>query len=256
LEEFVEPLLNLDPNMAFRAIAQDNSLLPDPEEIRTQAEATREKSIFRQFASTTVIRHGRITGKYGVEEKDKEFFYFQMSVFLRLQMMLLDYIFSRLREAGLFSEATLSDYLAQWSLLNKSDLELIEVGAHRYFDEDYVSAIHVLTPRVEKVLKGMFAIAGIAPLAIPNHHRMSEVLLGRFLARPDVKRVLGDRIWLYLNYALVDEMGLNLRNDVAHGWIAKAQCNRYVAQLLIHILLLLTRFTLTEAQQAGNGNSG
>jgi hypothetical protein len=256
LEELVEPLLKLEPNMAFRAIAQDSSLLPDPEEIRTQAQAIREKSVFRQFAPTRVIRHGRVAGEYTVEEKDEEFFNFQMSVLLRVQMMLLDYIFSRLKEAGPFFEATLSDYLAQWSLLDKSDLELIEVGVHRYFDEDYVSAIHILTPRVEKVLKGMFATAGVVPLAIPNKHRMTEVLLGSFLARPEVKRVLGDRIWLYLNYTLVDEMGLNLRNDVAHGWIAKAQCNRYLAQLLIHIFLLLTRFTLTEAQQAGNGDSG
>jgi len=256
LEELVEPLLKLEPNMAFRAIAQDSSLLPDPEQIRIQAQAIREKSVFRQFAPTRVIRHGRVAGEYTVEEKDEEFFYFQMSLFLQVQMMLLDYIFSRLKEAGLFSEATLSDYLAQWSLLDKSDLELIEVGVHRYFDEDYVSAIHVLTPRVEKVLKGMFTIAGLVHLAIPNKHRMTEVLLGNFLARPDVKRVLGDQVWLYLNYTLVDEMGLNLRNDVAHGWIAKAQCNRYLAQLLIHIFLLLTRFTLTEAQQAGNGDSG
>jgi len=256
LEELVEPLLKLEPNMAFRAIAQDSSLLPDPEEIRIQAQEIREKSIFHQFVPTKVIRHGRVIGEYGIEEKDEESFYFQMSIFLRWQMMLLDYIFSRLKEAGLFSKATLLDYLAQWSLLDKSDLELIEIGVNRYFDEDYVSAIHVLTPRVEKVLKGMFAIAGVVPLAIPNKHRMTEVLLGNFLARPDVKRVLGDRIWLYLNYALVDEMGLNLRNDVAHGWIAKAQCNRYLAQLLIHIFLLLTRFTLTEAQKAGNGDSG
>jgi hypothetical protein len=137
--------------------------------------------------------------------------------------------------------------------MDESDLELIEAGLERYFAEDHVSAIHILAPRVEKVLKGMFEKAGLVPLKDPKRGTLMEEELGKFLRKhPEVKDSLGERIWHYLEYVLVNPAGLNLRNDVAHGWISKVRCNRYMSQILIYLFILLTRFTIAPTlEEAG-----
>ena len=55
-----------------------------------------------------------------------------------------------------------------------------------------------------------------------------------------MRQALGENIWHYLYYLLVDERSVNLRNDIAHGWIAALACDRLKTQMIIFTVLLLT----------------
>jgi hypothetical protein len=111
----------------------------------------------------------------------------------------------------------------------------------RYFAEDFISALHILTPRIEQMLKSAFEQAGLPPVAVPSQRQFREQTFGDFLRREEVRRALGEPIWYYLNYALVDERVWNLRNEVAHGWISAVDCNRVTVQVVLFAILLLTR---------------
>jgi hypothetical protein len=253
LEPIVQKLVTLDAPDAFRALAAAEWLLPDIERMREHAEEVTQTYVFSQLFPTRVIYEGTKVREYGIDEKVAEQMNTEMGIFIRVQMVTLDYVFSRLREAGLLTQDTLVDYLARWELMDESDLELIEAGLERYFAEDHVSAIHILAPRVEKVLKGMFEKAGLVPLKDPERGTLMEEELGKFLRKhPEVKDSLGERTWHYLEYVLINPAGLNLRNDVAHGWISKVRCNRYMSQILIYLFILLTRFAITPTlEEAG-----
>jgi hypothetical protein len=153
----------------------------------------------------------------------------------------LDFIFYRLREEGRFSTASFMAHLENWEFLDESDVPFIKVGLERYFADDFISALHVLTPRMEHMLKSAFEQVGLPPVAVPSQRQIREQTFGDFLRREEVRRALGEPIWYYLNYALVDERGWNLRNDVAHGWIASPACNRAAVQIVLFAILLLTR---------------
>jgi len=117
----------------------------------------------------------------------------------------------------------------------------LEKGINHYFADDHVSALHLLVPRIEHMLKSTFEQTGAPSVTVPNERQIREQTFGDFLRREDVRNILGESIWYYLNFALVDESGLNLRNDIAHGWIELESCNRLTVQISLYCILLLTK---------------
>lgn len=113
------------------------------------------------------------------------------------------------------------------------------VMSERYFSGDFISALHILTPRIEHMLKSALEHVGVSPVAVPNERQFGEQTLGRYLHRLDVQENLGETIWHYLDYALVNERGLNLRNEVAHGWVKSRHCTRIPVQVVLFAILTL-----------------
>ena len=113
------------------------------------------------------------------------------------------------------------------------------------------AAAHSLVPRIERVIRELARRAGVLIIREPLGDKPGGVrLLGAILA--DLEGVLPETWRRYFVCLLTDDLGINLRNRVAHGLVE--QVERQDAALLVHAALSLSQFTLREV--ADEANSG
>lgn len=248
-EQLVGPLLEIEPERVFESLSMIPSLLPDLDHLRQQAEEMAEKYIFVSLFATISLRDGRKIDEIPALEGESARFREQLDMWFQTHWQLLDFIFYRLKDTDRFTPEAFMAHVLRWELIDERHIPFLKVGLERYFAEDYVSAAHVLAPRVESILKAAFEQTGLPPMVVPNIRQIREQTLGAFLRREEVKQALGEPIWTYLDYTLVDEQGLNLRNDVAHGWIDFLDCSRSTVQILLFVILLLTRLSIVDRRE-------
>jgi hypothetical protein len=247
-KELIEPLLAAPSEDTFMLLAHCPDLVPDMDDIRAQAAETAEQHPLHYLISQIRLRDGRKVDETSLQNDESAQLTEHLGYWFQVQIRLLDIVLRRLREEGQFTASSFMQHIEQWQLVSERDLPFIQKGVERYFSDDFISALHTLTPRIEHMLKSALEQVGISPVAVPNERQVREQTLGTYLHRHDVQRNVGESIWHYLDYALVNERGLNLRNDVAHGWVVSPQCNRMSVQVILFAILLLTRLHTVEAR--------
>lgn len=247
-KELIEPLLAAPSEDTFTRLAHCPDLVPDMDDIRAQAAETAEQHPLHYLISQIRLRDGRKVDETSLQDDESAQLTEHLGYWFQVQMRLLDIVLHRLREEGRFTASSLMEHIEQWELVSERDLPFIEKGVERYFSDDFISALHILTPRIEHMLKSALEQVGISPVAVPNERQVREQTFGTYLHRDDVQWNVGESIWHYEDYALVNEHGLNLRNDVAHGWVVSPQCNRMSVQVILFAILLLTRLHTVEAR--------
>lgn len=241
LEAMVLPFLQMEPAEVFERLSRMSYLVPNIDQLEQQASQADEEFIFTRLASHTILRDGRKVDETPAMGSNDRQFLFHLGLWFQLHGHLLDFIFYRLKQEDRFTADTFIAHLNNWDFLDDTDMPFIEVGLERYFAEDYVSALHVLVPRIEHMMKSAFEQSGLPSVAVKSKRQIREQTFGDFLRRGDVRQIIGESIWYYFSYSLLDERGLNLRNDVAHGWIQESGCNRVSVQIVLFAILLVTR---------------
>jgi hypothetical protein len=146
------------------------------------------------------------------------------------------------REKGLNAEA-LSSYFETWPLMDAQHMPFLRCGFERYYAGDYISALHILTPQLEGVLRSLLWQGGLTVTGLNRDSTGIDAdTLSGLLRREDVRALLTEDLWHYLDTTLSSPQGLNLRNDIAHGLIKPAQVKKVTCVIVIHLLLDLTRF--------------
>ena len=147
-------------------------------------------------------------------------------------------------EKGLDANS-LTAYMERWPLMDARHLPFTRRGFERYVAEDYISALHILTPQVEGVLRSALQAVGITTTILRQRGEGIDLqLLSALLHRKDVQQALGGELWRYLDVALTSQTGVNLHNSVAHGLIAPAQATKVTCALIIHLLLCVVAVPL------------
>jgi hypothetical protein len=154
-------------------------------------------------------------------------------------------LFARLRARGLTAEI-LTEYVGSYGFVDENNLQIISVGFERYFSRDNVSAIHILAPQFEDVLRTLSERAGM-----PVINRRSgvdgwqlEVGFGDFLRFGEVQKMIPGEIREYIRLVMADRAGWDLRNRVAHGLICPDECAEPVLDTILHLYLILGQFHL------------
>ncbi len=139
--------------------------------------------------------------------------------------------------------------------LDEGSMELLRRGCERMIAGDFVSATHILVPRIEDALRQHLKAIGVDTTDYVRRgdgtSRTDDATLGSLMHKklPDgrtVREYLGGDLWDHLDSVLNRQTGLNLRNDFAHGLARPEHCTPAVAGI---VLLLLY-------QLAGAANSG
>jgi hypothetical protein len=104
-----------------------------------------------------------------------------------------------------------SDYM------NDTQKELISIGINRFFAEDYVSALHILVPQFECYFRTFFEWGGFPTTSLKNSGLQYEQNFNDFLRQDFVKDALDENLLFMIDFVMVDQLGKNLRNNIAHG---------------------------------------
>ena len=143
---------------------------------------------------------------------------------------------SLFRNEGGLDVATLMAVLRRIPFLNDEQSELIEKGLERYFAGDYISALHILTPQLEDVLRRLVGQRGGATTTFRNGV-MRERELWQILNAPELATVFEPDVLYFLKHVFVEILGLNLRNRVGHGLVRPVDCTDSNCALVIISLL-------------------
>lgn len=127
-------------------------------------------------------------------------------------------------------------------------LTLLGGGFERFLAEDYVSALHILLPQFEGLLRDQLCKFGVPTTvyqreaARTDDATLGDLLWSQVADGQSVEELLGTDVWHLFRATLVDPVGWNLRNRVAHGLMKAAECRPDVTGLVIHHLFWLVAF--------------
>ena len=137
-------------------------------------------------------------------------------------------------------------YLADRHIVHPWDMPFVRRGLERYIASDYSSALHLLVPRVGRVLRTVLQRIGVITGGLESAEDgfldVKDELLASLLNRRNVQDVLGENLWHYLHTVLVSPEGLDLQTLVAGGMMKRSQATRVRCLIVIHLLLSLVSY--------------
>lgn len=136
----------------------------------------------------------------------------------------------------------LSEYFSNAKIFDKQNLEIILVGLQKYFDRDYISALHILVPQFENVFLKISKKAGIDIIALDQKQELStrtKTLSENYLDSKEFKAVWGKDFCRQIKFVLFEQMGYRIRHKVAHGEIKPIECNFGNTTLILYFYLVL-----------------
>jgi hypothetical protein len=172
-----------------------------------------------------------------------------MSQYMAMAQVVLSGVLDAIREKYQPTPEYLLNYLEKSPLFDEQSRPLLDAGLKAYFNNDMTSAIHILIPRIEAVVRNIPRLLGVSDM---KKHRSGGFVLKNLddMLRDDVvRRCLGEKYADYLSILLCDQRGWNLRNNVCHGIQAASTFNRVVADRIIHALLVLGMVRKNESEQ-------
>ncbi len=115
--------------------------------------------------------------------------------------------------------AAITEFVTEHGLVGQFEGEKFGRAFRHYWDGDYDSAANVALPRIESALRNVALAAGESIITLPEEGRGHKCggykPLGAIL--PLLKNTLGESAVHMLRYLLVDNHGMNLRDNYAHG---------------------------------------
>lgn len=110
------------------------------------------------------------------------------------------------------------DYIKDAKYIYEEQFGIIELAIKKYFEKDYISFVHLITPQIEAILRNILELNGELIYKYDSQKDgFNLITLGSILSNEHIKNTLDDNFIWYLKMFLVDSRALNLRNRICHG---------------------------------------
>ena len=121
----------------------------------------------------------------------------------------------------------------------------MERAISAYWDRDYLVSSHLFNPLIETAIRELIKICGgivLRPNNLGGYDRLTlhQLLNGQGNIVENVFCGVGQNMAFYFRLVLTEKLGMNLRNDFAHGFGKKKFFSREVSDRLFHILICLS----------------
>jgi len=144
-----------------------------------------------------------------------------------------------------FSKEKIIEYFQESLLFQNENKEYIQYAMSAYWDSKYIVSSHLFIPSIESAVRELVRICGgiiLKPNDIGGYDRLSlNILLKK---QSDILKSvfskIGHDIPFYFRLVLTEKLGMNLRNNFAHGLEKKTFFSREASDRLFHILLCLS----------------
>jgi hypothetical protein len=243
IDRFLEQITAGELNAALGRIAA--YFIPKVAESRNLLERMRSETPLLSLISVTrVDADGRPVGRIGSVDEDLEGrLHQQLGRSIGFQQPFLVWALDRLRERHSPTVGNVLKFLKESPLFSVSSGTLLQEGLEAYWAGDFVKAIHILVPQVERTLRDLLSLLGIPTVKTVRGHSgiLDAKSMKDVLQDERVRTALTEDLWRYLFVLYIDRRGgLNLRNDLAHGLASDEMFNRAIADRVIHSLLALS----------------
>ena len=108
---------------------------------------------------------------------------------------------------------------------------------------DFISAVHILTPQLEDVIRHFLPALGLATTSTregQEREKPLDVIFDDSGEHAMLRQVLGDDLWSALRVVLIEKWGWNLRNQIGHGLVSEEECGEIHATALLMLYLAIS----------------
>lgn len=152
------------------------------------------------------------------------------------------------QERGVFNVDNVMNFVARSAILTPRRISIIEKGVYAFMEYDYVTAMSILIPQIEFMVREYYAKNGYVVTDNDAIGTKSDAL-GTLLNNDDI--VLFDKnITRYLRTILSNRTGWNLRNLYCHG--IDDSFSTIQADRIFHILLLMAALSQKEPDSSNS----
>jgi len=155
-------------------------------------------------------------------------------------------VITRLRAEHKIAARRVARHIAKSPWVEERNAALIRHGLNRYYAGDYISAVHILTPQLEDVIRHILPTLGLAMTSTRNgkeREKPLDVIFDDSGEHEALRRLLGDDLWCALRTVLIEKWGWNLRNQVGHGLVSEDECDALHATVLVMLYLIIADLT-------------
>lgn len=241
IEEYIKPLLKETLEDSLNCIAAASHFIPDVGKSEKAVEEHHRDFPLKFLFPRTHLRESHIVGSFSSEEELENVALTQELVMgIQVGGTFRDYLFDKLKKDYALDKDSLTDHFRRLGLCKPRNLALLEKGFEHYFRGDYISSLHILVPQFEDILRNILHAAG-RPISRPEH---GVAVLKSLLSDKEFISAAGVNLKRYYELVLCGPNGLNLRNDLAHGLLEPNMMDKSTVELILHLLLTLTRFRI------------
>ena len=246
IDKFVEHFTSSDIQNSLDKIAYSNDLIPKITVIKDQVDKLSKEFPLQDLISKALLSDGKKIVETTTEDDNKIINFNSNYIhYLNINVeLLLKAIFDKLILDFKLSVEDFMKKFNRWELLDNKNVPFIEHGISRFLEKDYLSALHILVPQFESTVRRMFSKVGYSTTSIRKGNTQQEVTFNEFLLRDDVKSALGNDVHKLIQIVMVEQSGLNLRYEIAHGLIELPNINYTKCILIIYLFLILTTYNI------------
>lgn len=247
IEEFTKAIFGENEQIKLGSIIAKIAinLLPKKEAVEKQLKDVSEKHPLRFLCTTQIISEDGIPiAKLSTLEEDYDnHFQWYASQYLQFGSFLLMLVIDELKKRQ--SKDDIINYFRNSTLFKNENDEYLERALSAYWDNDYLVSSHLFNPLIESAIRELIKNCGGIVLQPNNLNGYDRLLLGSFLYAQggiieNVFSGIGQNICFYFRLVLTEKLGMNLRNDFAHGFGKKKFFTRDVSDRLFHIMTCLS----------------
>jgi hypothetical protein len=244
-EEFISKFLSQgDLKTILRAIGKHPFFFPKVVDVQKSANKT--MPISYQIASLSTISNDGHTLRGGSEGS---YAWFMKMYDLNQQLIMTLYvgriIYELMENKPNGSKLTIDillDYFNNSRIIEEGNLKIISVGLQKYFDRDYISALHILVPQFESVFLKISERCDIDIVALDQKQGIAtrtKTLSEYYLDSDEFKKVWDEDFCRQIKFILFEQLGYKIRHKIAHGEITKEECNFQNTTLILYLYLVL-----------------
>ncbi len=135
------------------------------------------------------------------------------------------------------SKQNITEYFSNSTLFGNDNKEYLERAISAYWDNDYLVASHLFNPLIESATRELIKNCGgiiLRPNNLGGYDRLTlcQLLKGQGNIIENVFSGMGQNMAFYFRLVLTEKLGMNLRNDFAHGFGKKKFFTRDVSDRL------------------------
>lgn len=245
LKNFIVGILKIDDkNRVLKIIGQHPDFMPKVKDVDILAKRT--MPITYQFATLTTISdegHNLRGGSLAEYSWFMQMYDLSLKQIVTLCLNRLMYMLINGNPYGkMMNIEEISDYFSKSELFTPNQLKIVLVGIKKYYEEDYISALHILVPQFESFLLSIAKQLGISTVALDttvDTATRTKVLSERDFDSEDFIKIFGEDFCRQIKFVLFEPMGYKLRHKVAHGEIAPAECNFQNTTLVLYLYFVI-----------------
>jgi len=249
IDRFIKSIFGNDEKDELKMIMAKIAVnhLPKKNDLQKQFDEKYSKSITNLIAVQQILSEDKIpiaklssiTDEPDNHFKNHTFQYLQFgSFFLSLTM---DELKKR------FAKENIVTYFEESVIFENENKDYLKRAISAYWCNDYLVSSHLFNPLIESGIRELIKIANGVWIDVNELNGYKKLTLSKLLWNENNTEIIknsfsksGKDLLFYFRMVLIEKLGMNLRNDFAHGLEKKKFFSRDASDRLFHILIWLS----------------